>query len=94
MTVATDAFFVAHCFRKRLTQGDTDVLHRMVSIDMQVAAGFDLEVDQAVARDLVKHVIEKRHTGIQRLLAGAVKVDRDTDLRLVRIARDLCSAWR
>jgi hypothetical protein len=55
---------------------------------VQVALGVDVQVDQAVAGDLVQHVVEEGHAGIQLLLAGAIQVDRNADLRLVGIADD------
>ena len=39
-------------------------------------------------RDLVEHVIEKRHAASRAARAGAVEVQRDADLRLERIAGD------
>ena len=92
MTVTAHAFFIAYRFRKRLAERDSDILHGVMGIDMQIALGFDIEVDQTVTRDLVEHMVEKRHAGIQLLLTGAIKVDHDADLRLVGIARDLCNA--
>ena len=61
---------------------------------MQIAFGIDIQIDQAVTRDLIQHVIEERHAGIQLLLTGTIDIDRNADLRLVGIARDFCSAWR
>ena len=42
-----------------LSQRDADVLDGVVRIDVQVALGFDLEVEHAVARHLVEHVLEE-----------------------------------
>ena len=54
MTVTTDAFFVAHCLGKGLTQGDTHIFHRVVGIDVQVTLGLDIQVNHAVTRNLVQ----------------------------------------
>jgi hypothetical protein len=35
----------------------------VVSIDVQITMGLDLQVDQAVTRDLVEHVVEEGHAG-------------------------------
>jgi hypothetical protein len=48
--------------------------------------GLDVEVDQAVADDLLEHVVEERQTGGDRALAAAVEVDGDADLRLEGVA--------
>ena len=49
---------------QRLVKGpaerDTHVLDGVMGVDLEVAVGRDVEVHQAVARDLVEHVIEKR----------------------------------
>ena len=42
---------------------DADVLDGVVRVDVQVALGAHVEVDHAVARDLVEHVVEERHAG-------------------------------
>jgi hypothetical protein len=46
VAVAADAFFVAHGLVKCLTQRDAHIFHRVVSINMQIAIGLDVEVDQ------------------------------------------------
>ena len=48
----------------RLAQRDADIFHRVVRVDVQVALGVDVEVDHAVPRDLVQHVLEERQAGI------------------------------
>ena len=73
----------------RLAQRDADVLDRVVAVDMQVAIGLDVQVDQAVARDLVQHVVEKADAGMQLRLAAAVEVDAHRDAGFGRVAGDL-----
>ena len=48
-----------------------------------------VEVDQAVARDLVEHVVEETDPGGQLRLARAVEIDAHADLRLLGIALHL-----
>jgi hypothetical protein len=52
----------------------------------------DVQVDQAVARDLVQHMVEEGNAGVQFLNAGAIQVEGNADLRFVGIARDVCGA--
>ena len=59
VAVAADAFFVAHGLVHRLAQGDAHVFHRVVAVDVQIAFRLNLQVDQAVASDLVQHVVKK-----------------------------------
>ena len=58
-------------------------------VDMQIALGIDFEVEHAVARDLIEHVIEKPHTGGELGFAAAVEIQRHADLRFIGVARDL-----
>lgn len=45
--------------RHRLAQSDAYVFHSMVPVYMQIAGGFDGQINQAVARDLIQHVVKK-----------------------------------
>jgi hypothetical protein len=47
-------------------------------------------IDEAVAHDLVEHVIEEGHAGIELALAGAVEIDAHRDLRFEGVASDFC----
>lgn len=80
MAVAADAFLVADRLVHGLAQRDADIFHRVVGVDVQVAGGVDVEVDQAVPGDLIEHVIEERHAGLEAGLAGAVQIQADADL--------------
>jgi hypothetical protein len=85
---ATHAGLVADRFGHRLAEGDANVLDGVVSIDVQVALGLDLEVEHAVARDLVEHVLEERQAGRKLRRALAVQVHTDPDLGLFGVAGD------
>ncbi len=89
MAVTHDAGLVADGARAGLAEDDADVFHRMVRIDVQVAPGIDLQIQHAVARYLVEHVLEERDTGGEARDAGAVEIHAHADLRLFRIAGDL-----
>ena len=60
----------------------------MVVVDVQVAFAADVDVDHAVAGDLVDHVFEEGYAGIQPAFAAAVEVDGDGDLGFAGIAVD------
>ena len=60
----------------------------MVAVDVQVAGSFDIEVECAVAGDLVEHVVEETDAGIELTLARTIQVDPDPDLGFEGIARD------
>jgi len=59
-------------------------------VDVGVVLAVDIQVDEAVAHDLVEHVIEEGHAGVELALAGAVQVDAHRDLRFEGIASDCC----
>jgi hypothetical protein len=51
---------------------DPGVLDGVVTVDVQVALGVHHDVEEAVPRDGVEHVIEEADPGLDRGLAGAV----------------------
>ena len=65
MAVTQDAAAVAGRLLDRLAQRDADIFDRVVRVDLEVAFGVDLEIDQPVPRHLVQHVVEKRQAGRQ-----------------------------
>ena len=91
-TEAANAFLVADGTRDRLPKGDADILDRVVAIDVQIALGFDREIERAMAGDLIEHVIEKTDASGQMAGATAVEVHDHADLRLGGVAYDFCDA--
>ena len=92
MAVAGDALLVADRLVQGLAQSDTNVLDRVMGVDMQVAVGLNAQVDQSMARDLVQHVVEERQAGGKPGHPGTVEVDVDADGRLSRLAGNAGSA--
>ena len=88
MAIAADALFIAHGTRERLANGDTHVFDRVVAVDVQIALGVHFQVDQAMACDLLEHVVKKTNTGVQAGLARAVEIQAHGDARLGGIAAD------
>mgnify|MGYP000054798659 CR=1 FL=1 len=58
----------------------------LVGVDVQITFRGDRQVDEPVASDLIEHVLEERHPGVEFGLAAAVEVDRHGDLRLQGVA--------
>jgi len=88
VAVAADAFLVADGLGKRLAEGDADVFDGVVVVDVQVAAGLDGHVDQAVTGNLVEHVLKEGNPDVEIGLASAIEIDGDLDLGFQRVARD------
>ena len=59
-----------------------------MEIDVQVTRRLDREVDQAVARELLQHVVEKADAGRDVAGAAAVEIDGGADRGLARLALD------
>jgi hypothetical protein len=66
----------------------------VVIVDMQVARGLDGQVDQRVARQLVKHVVEEPHTRPVVISPCPVEVNLDGNLGLGGLAGDRGAAHR
>ena len=90
--VAADALLVAERLRHRLPERDADVLDRVVGVDLEVALRLHREVDHAVARDLVEHVVEERDARGEARLARAVEVHGDEDLGFLGVSLDFRGA--
>ncbi len=87
MAVAADAFFIAHGFGNGLTNGDANVFHWVVIVDMGVAVAGDVQVDHAMAGDLIHHMFKKGHAGVKHAFTGAIEVEADVDFGFQGIAR-------
>ena len=65
MTVANNSFPVPKNLGDGLSEGNADILDRMVSIDLKISFGGNLHIDHPVTCNLVHHVIKKRYPGIE-----------------------------
>ena len=78
----------------RLAQGDADILDRVMGVDVQIALGFDVQIDQAVAGDLVEHVVEEGQPGGELGVARAIQIDARPNPGFQSVALDRCDACR
>src|SRR6185437_7513051 len=86
--VAADALAVAERLGQALAEHDARILGRVMVVDVQVALGAQRDVDQAVAAELLEHMVEEADAGLDVILAGAVEIDRGGDAGLLGHARD------
>ena len=84
---AGDAALVAERLAQGLAERDADVLDGVVIVDVQVALGANVHVDQRMARQLIQHMVEETNAGREFRCARAVEVDFDLDRSLVGLAR-------
>src|SRR5260370_3052018 len=71
---------------KRPAHHDPDVLDRVMLIDMEVAARLDHQIEEAMAREALEHMVEKRHAGMNFAAPRTVQRERHRDPRLPRPA--------
>ena len=89
---AVDAAAVPKGLGEGLPEGDAHVLVGVVVVDVGVARGADLQIDQAVTADLVEHVIEEGHTGGHLAGATAIEAELHPHVGFPGDAVDLCGA--
>jgi hypothetical protein len=63
-----------------------------MGVDVQVALRPDFEIEHAVARHLIEHVVEKRYSRGKIGPAAAIDVDGKSDLGLGGLAVCFCGA--
>ena len=79
----SDPCFVAECLLERGAEHDADVFHRVVEVDLEVAAGDDAQVEPAVLAQLLEHVVEEGDAGGSRRDTLAVDVEHELDGRFL-----------
>jgi hypothetical protein len=88
VTEALDPGAVAQRLEHRLAQGERDVLHRVVLVDLQVAGRGQLQVEQAVMREGCEQVVVEADPGRHPGLTGPIEVERQLDAGLPGRAAD------
>ena len=88
MAVAAQPLLVAECLVQRLTEGNADIFYGVMRIDMQIALGFDRQIDHPVPGNLIEHVIEKGNAGGKLALPAPVKVQTNRYLGFECISGD------
>src|SRR5271168_473979 len=69
-----NAFFISEGSCHRLTKRNTNVLHGVVLIHIEIALRGDLQIETAVTRDQVQHVIEETDARVNFGLAAAIEI--------------------
>ena len=72
--------------RLKLGPSNTDVLHSVVRIDMQITLGLNVEVNLTVPGNLIKHMLEERYPRIKGAQARTVEAQLNAD-RVSRVSR-------
>src|SRR5205085_7341407 len=74
--------------RERLPDHDPGVLHQVMGVDLDVAGALELEVEAAIAGDLLQHVVQERQAGLDLDLRSVVEAHLALDLGLPASAAD------
>ena len=78
---AVDAALGAERRRDRFAERDADVLDGVMLVDIEIAGRLHFQVESAMPRDEIEHVIEKPDAGVVVVAALAVERQRHLDLR-------------
>src|SRR5258708_2239640 len=71
-----------------LTQGDPNVLHRMVVVHIQLALGVETKIEAAMPSKQFQHMVEESNAGGNLVPSSAIDVQRKVDASLVGVALD------
>ncbi len=88
MPITRQPLLVAPGLGQCLPQGDTNVLDRVMGIDVQIAGRLNIQVDQAMPGNLVEHVVKEGNTGGKFADSGTIEIETHAYLRLQRVACD------
>ena len=86
--ITRDATFIAKRLQNGLANRDARVFGCMVLINMQVAHRLDLQVNERMSGQLLKHMVEKTDACGHFIHTSAVKVHLNINGRFVRLATD------
>ena len=75
-------------------QDDPDVLDRVVIVDLDVAPGLEVQVEEAVTREQFQHVRKKSDGRLDAGPARSVQIDGGRHVRLFRLSLDLSDPAR
>ena len=84
--VPPDSLLFAQRRGENLPQNNTDILHGVVQIHIQITLGLHLEVKQPMTAEKIQHVIKKWNPCLHLGLTLAVHHQLDGNLRLARFA--------
>jgi hypothetical protein len=77
-----------------LTEGNAYILYGMVSVNVEVAFSNNFQIDHAVTSNLIQHVLQEGHTGIEFSLPRTIEAELYTDAGLQSCSLDTSAARR
>src|SRR5207248_2652460 len=92
--VSADAALIAHRLHDRFAEADAHILDGVVIVHVQIPASGNAQVEEAVAPDVVEHVVEEANARLYLYAAAAIQVEIELGLRLLRAAAHARAAGR
>ena len=92
VTVASDPLLVAQRLVEAAPQTDPDVFDRVVMIHVQIADGFDLQIEESMSSKQGQHVIEETNARGDFILSAAIQINGKLNLRFSGIASNRCGS--
>jgi hypothetical protein len=88
LAIPGDAFPISKGFIQGRTQANADIFHRMMMVDLDVAARGQVQIHKAVGRQQVQHMVHEGDSGIYRAASRAVDIQRDRYVGFIRFSFD------
>jgi hypothetical protein len=92
VAVAADAALIAEGAGEGLAEDDSRILDGVVQVDLDIAIGIHLQIDQPMAGEEDEHVVEERDLRADAALAGAVDREIEPDPGFAGITLNLSCA--
>ena len=67
-----------------LTHDDSDILHRVVFVDIDVALGLDRQIEESMFRHQLQHMVEEPDACVDLPLATAIQCPGNLDVGFLR----------
>lgn len=86
--IARNAALIAQSCQYRFTDGDAGIFGRVMLINMQIADGLYLQIDERMFGKLFEHMVEKSDPGRHVIHAAAIEIDGNINRGFVGLAAD------
>ena len=90
VSVTGNTLFVSKRFGKGLPEGDADIFHTVVVIDLGIPHAFYLKIKASVFCEQGQHMVEKSDTRINIIRSCPIQVQTNLNVSFARGSGDLC----
>jgi hypothetical protein len=82
MTVPADAPSITKAVFQRSTKAATHILNGVMSVNVQITGGGNLQIKERMTSQQRQHVVKKTEAGLNFSAARAIEIDCEADLSL------------